>query len=157
MIVVDMESSGLDPSKNGLLSVGAVDFSNPSNTFYGECRLWEGGHIDPEGLAVNGFTEEEVRDAKKQTEGELVRAFLSWTETCPEKTIAGQNPSADRDFLRASAHRSHIDWQFAYRTIDLHSIAYYHMLKRGMEIPTKHEHSALSLDKILVYCGVPEE
>ena len=33
MIVVDMESSGLDPGKNGLLSIGAVDFSNPSNVF----------------------------------------------------------------------------------------------------------------------------
>ena len=34
MIVVDMESSGVEPHKYSLLSVGAVDFTNPDNTFY---------------------------------------------------------------------------------------------------------------------------
>ena len=157
MIVVDMESSGLDPQNHSLLSVGAIDFLNSSNTFYGECRVWEGAHVDVEALAVNGFTHEELADAKKQTEGDLVRAFLAWSEGCAEKTIAGQNPSADRDFLRAGAARNHLDWQFAFRTIDLHSVAYMHMVQRGAVIPLMHGHSALSLDKILVYCGLPEE
>ncbi len=157
MIVVDMESSGLDPVKHGLLSIGAVDFSNYKNTFYGECRLFEGGHIDKAALAVNGFSEGEIKDPKKQSDGELMSAFLEWAEACPEKTLAGQNPSADRDFLRAAACRNRIDWQFAYRVIDLHSIAYFHMLRRGISIPIMNEHSALSLDKILLCCGLPEE
>ncbi len=157
MIVVDMESSGLDPNKHSLLSVGAVDFLNPTNIFYAECRLFEGAHVDPGALAVNGFSREEIVNSGKQTEGDLTRSFLLWSEGCKERTIAGQNPSADRDFLRASAHRNHLDWQFAYRTVDLHSVAYMHMLKRREEIPMKHGHSALNLDKILVYCGLPEE
>ena len=152
-----MESSGLDVSKHGLLSIGALDFLNPKNTFYGECWLWDGAHIDRDALIVNGFSEGEARDPKKQTDHELMQTFLVWTNACKEKTLAGQNPSADRDFLRAAAHRYHLDWQFAFRTVDLHSVAYMHMIKRGVTVPTLHGHSALSLDKILVYCGLPEE
>ena len=157
MIVVDMESSGIDPSRHSLLSVGAVDFSNPEHTFYGECRIWNGAHVDEEALAVNGFTYKETIDPKKQTDGELVAKFLEWALSCPEKTIAGQNPSADRDFLRAAAFRYHQNWPFAFRTVDLHSIAYAHHVKRGLRPPEKLGHSALSLDKILVYVGLPEE
>lgn len=157
MIVVDMESSGLDAVKHGLLSVGAVEFGNPENTFYGECRLWDGAHVDPAALVVNGFTERDAHDPKKQTDGELIKAFLEWSNVCSEKTLAGQNPSADRDLLRAAAYRYHVDWQFAFRTIDLHSVAYMHMITRGSAVPMSHGHSALSLDRILVYCGLPEE
>lgn len=157
MIIADMESSGLDPEKHGLLSVGAVDFSDPQNTFYGECRLWDGGHVDDAALGVNGFTRDQINDPSKQSDGDLMRKFLEWSSTCPERTIGGQNPSSDRGFLRAAAHRSHLDWPFAYRTIDLHSVAYYHMTKRGVEIPALHGHSSLSLDKILVYVGMPPE
>lgn len=157
MIVVDMESSGVDPYKHSLLSVGAVDFTNPENLFYGECRMWDGAHADTDALAVNGFSKEQIIDPKKQSEGELVSAFLHWAEACPEKTIAGQNPSLDRDFLRAGAARHHLNWPFAFRVIDLHSIAYFHHIRRGIKPPQKTGHSALNLDSILVYCGLPEE
>lgn len=154
MLIVDMESSGLDAIKDGLLSLGAVEFEDPKNQFYAECRLWEGAHIDSEALLVNGFTREQAVDSHKQTDEGLIRSFIAWTETCKEKTLAGQNPSADRDFLRAAAHRYHLDWPFAFRTVDLHSVAYTHMTKRGVGVPLLHGHSALSLDNILVYCGM---
>jgi DNA polymerase III epsilon subunit-like protein len=157
MIVVDMESSGLEPQLHSLVSVGAVDFNNPSNQFYMECRIWNGAHVEDEALAINGFTREQINDPAKPTDKELIEKFLAWVNTCTEHTIAGQNPSADRDFLKYTAHRYHINWPMAHRIIDLHSIAYFHMLKRGVEIPMKLAHSNLSLDKILVYVGVPEE
>ncbi|OHA17623.1 MAG: hypothetical protein A2664_03310 [Candidatus Taylorbacteria bacterium RIFCSPHIGHO2_01_FULL_46_22b] len=157
MIVVDMESSGLDPHKDGLLSIGAVDFSNPKNTFYAECRLWDGGHADQGALNINGFTMENVHDSTKQTEAELVAAFIRWSDSCKEKTIAGQNPATDREFIRIAAHRAHLNWMFAYRTIDLHSVAYTHMIMNGKEPPRMHDHSALNLDAISVYCGMFSE
>ncbi len=157
MIVVDMESSGLEPATHGLLSVGAVDFSNPNNQFYEECRLWEGAHIDPQALAVNGFTEVDAHEPTKQTDKELIEKFIAWAGQCPEKTIAGQNPSLDRDFLRAAAYRHHINWEFAHHTIDLHSVAYLHMVQRKERIPEIRNHSALSMSIILRYCGLPTE
>ncbi|MDP3803920.1 MAG: hypothetical protein Q8Q87_00040, partial [Candidatus Omnitrophota bacterium] len=41
------------------------------------------------------------------------------------------------------------------RTIDLHTIAYWHYLKIGKEIPTKNNHSALNLDSIIEHVGLP--
>jgi DNA polymerase III epsilon subunit-like protein len=77
-----------------------------------------------------------------------------------DTTFAGQNVSFDRDFLRAAAIRAgHTDWPFAHRTIDTHTLCWMHMVKRGMTPPIDPEkhHSALNLDAVLNYCGIPEE
>ena len=76
MIVVDVEASGTEAHKHSVVSVGALDFANPTNRFYEECKVWDGAHIMDEALAVNGFTKEQITDAKKQSEGDLIHAFL---------------------------------------------------------------------------------
>jgi DNA polymerase III epsilon subunit-like protein len=154
MIVVDVESSGIDPQKCSLLSVGAIDFDTPERRFYEECRIWDGAHIENEALKVNGFARESLTDPKKQTDRELIEKFLKWVETVGEWTIAGQNPSFDRDFLIATALRYHINWPLAHRTIDLHSIAYFHMIKMDIEPPSSKNRSAINLDTILKYVGL---
>ena len=157
MIVVDIEGSGVDPHKNSILSIGAVEFEHPENQFYGECRVWDETHIEPTALAVNGFSQVEAVDKGKKTDKDLLLDFMTWTESCKEKTFAGQNPSFDRDFLEATAHRYHINWPFAHRTVDIHSVAYFHAIQKGVTIPLKNGHSDLSLDTILAYCGLSRE
>jgi DNA polymerase-3 subunit epsilon len=157
MIVVDVEASGVDPYKNSLVSVGAFEFEHPENTFYAECRIWQGAHIEDPALAVNGFSREQIQDGGKKSDKEIVEDFLRWVETCADHTLAGQNPSFDRDFLMATAHRYHLNWPLPHRTIDLHSIAYFHYLRKGLLPPASHKHSDLNLDKILQYVGIPSE
>lgn len=159
MLVVDTEASGLHPDRHSLVSVGALDLDNPSNRFYGECRVWDGAHIMPDALAVNGFSEAEVTDPNKMTEGELVTQFLEWSQHLGDRTITGQNPSFDRDMLRAAAGRVGLAWDLAHRTIDTHTLAFMHMIKRGLPAPIDEQHrrSALDLDAVLNYCGIPSE
>lgn len=160
MLVVDVEASGTEAHKHSIVSVGALDFANPSNRFYDECRVWDGAHIMDEALEVNGFTIEQITDPKKQSEADLVRAFLRWSEGLQERTLAGQNVSFDRDFLKYAAERAgHIEWPFAFRTIDTHTMAWMHMIQRGIQPPVdaKHRRSSLDLDGVLVYCGIPME
>jgi DNA polymerase III epsilon subunit-like protein len=157
MIIVDVESSGIDQNKCSLLSVGAIDFDTPQRRFYEECRIWEGANVDPDALNVNGFTREQITDPNKQTDKELIEKFLKWVETVGEWTIAGQNPSFDRDFLMQTAYRYHLNWPLAHRTLDLHSMAYMHMLKRGIQPPSTKNRSALNLDSITKYCGLDFE
>ena len=160
MIVVDVEASGTNYEKHSIVSVGAIDLDNPSRQLYEECRVWNGAHIEDEALAVNGFTKEQIIDLKKQTEGELVHKFIGWTRGAPDTTLASQNPSFDRDFLQAAASRAgHTEWPFAHRTIDTHTLCHMHMVKRGLTPPLDpiKKHSALNLDAILNYCGIPEE
>ena len=160
MIIVDVEASGTDPNKHSMVSVGALDFANPSNRFYEECRIWEGAHIMDEALAVCGFSREEITDPKKQSEADVTHAFLHWSEGVQERTLAAQNVSFDRDFLRTAAMRAgHTMWPFSYRTIDVHSLAYMHMVQRGIQPPVDpvKRHSSLDLDATMMYVGIPEE
>jgi DNA polymerase III epsilon subunit-like protein len=160
MLVVDVEASGTDPSKHSIVSVGALDLSNPTNRFYEECHVWDGAHIMDGALAVNGFTEAQITDSNKQSEADLAHAFLHWSEGLDDRTLAGQNVSFDRDFLKYASERAgHTEWPFAYRTIDTHTLAWMHMIGRGVQPPIdkKHRRSALNLDAVLKYCGIPEE
>jgi len=160
MLVVDCEMSGLDPQKNSLVSIGAIDFDNPSRQLYEECRVWDGAHIEDEALAVNGYTREQILDPSKQSEGDAVHKFIQFAEGMNDTTIAGQNVFTDLYFLRAAATRAgHTSWPFAHRIIDIHTMCFEHMIKRGVTPPVdplKH-HSALNLDAVLIYCGIPEE
>lgn len=158
MVVVDVEASGVNPYKHSIVSIGALEFKNPANRFYEECRIWDGAHIMDDALAVNGFTKEQIIDPAKKSLEEVITAFLTWIEAIEgDRTIAGQNPSFDRDFLQTSAERYHLNWPLAYRTIDVHSICYMHQIKRGLNIPIVHNRSALDLDAILRYTGIPDE
>lgn len=157
MIVVDVEASGTEYRDHSIVSIGAVDFSNPTRQFYDECRIWDGAHIMDEALEVNGFTKEEITDPRKKTEAEIVSAFLAFTHEAEDRTLAGQNVSFDRDFLKAACMRAHLDWPLAYRTVDTHTLAFMHMVKRGITPLVEHHRSGLNLDRVLNYVGIPDE
>ena len=157
MIVLDIEASGTNYAVHSILSIGALDFDNPHNRLYLECQAWEGAHIDKEALAVNGFTYEEATRDTKETEGQVVAQFLSWAEGVEEQTLAGQNVSFDRDFVKAACERAGYAFPFAHRTIDTHTLAYMHHVLHGVPIPVDKRHSALNLDAVLNYVGIPEE
>lgn len=159
MIVIDIEASGTEYDTHSIVSIGALDFDNPDNRFYEECKIWDGAHIMEDALAVNGFTEAQITDSNKKPEGEIVRMFLEWSQHMGDRTLAGQNVSFDRDYLKAACEREGISWDLAHRTIDTHSLCYMHMVKRGLTPPVDAEHrrSALNLDAVLNYCGISDE
>ena len=158
MIIVDIEASGLNPQKHSILSIGAVEFSNPENQFYEECKMWKGAEVDPKALEVCGFTREQIYDARRKSVKQVLQKFVNWVAKISEQTIVGQNPNTlDIPILMASLNREGIDWNPGHRTIDLHAVAYYQMLKRGVVPPMKERRTDLNLDKILTYVGLPTE
>lgn len=158
MIVLDVETSGLIPERHSILSLGALDLEEPTNQFYDECRVWEGAELEEEALAINGFSKEEARDKKKKSESELIQAFVAWATDKPKnRTLAAQNVSFDFEFVRNACARAHVDFPFAKRTIDVHTLTWGHMRTRGIEPPLVNHHSALSSKAVLAYCGLPEE
>lgn len=190
MIIVDVEASGTEHDKHSIVSIGAIDFDNPSNRFYQECRMWEAedvrgtssqlvetfcehcgakcptngqpqlrAHIMDGALEVNGFTEAQITDPSKKSEGEIVAEFIEWSFGMADRTLVGQNVSFDRDFLKAAAHRAKLQWDLPYRTLDTHTMCFMHMIKSGKTPPidAQHKRSLLDLDAILNYCGVVSE
>ena len=159
MICLDIEATGLRPDLHSIVSLGALSLSDPDNRFYMECHIWEGAEVDDEALFVNGFTREEVVDDSKPSEADLARSFLEWSQHFNDRTLAGQNVSFDRDMLKSAAFRASLSWDIAHRSIDSHTLCWMHMIKRGIEPPIDQQHrrSALNLDTILNYCGIPDE
>jgi DNA polymerase III epsilon subunit-like protein len=158
MIALDIETSGLDPMTTSILSLGAIDTDEPSNQFYDECRIWDGAQVSDEALAVNGFTREEIADTTKKTEAELIKAFVAWAMDKPSNhTLLAQNVAFDSGFVRAACGRAGIESAFAQRTLDVHTLCWTHMTLNGLIPPTAHQRSALNLDAVLQYCGIPAE
>ncbi|MEK7551931.1 MAG: 3'-5' exoribonuclease [Patescibacteria group bacterium] len=157
MIILDIEASGPNCWKNGILSIGALDFNDSSREFYEECRLREGAHIDDEGLAVNGFTRKDIADPKKKTEKEIVQSFFGWCMQSKEHTIGGHNPFFDVLFLQFACEVHKLNFPLAHRMVDLHSICFYHMIKKGIEPPTNKGRSALTSDTVMSYVGISPE
>lgn len=156
MIVIDTETSGLHPEKNSLLSIGAIDFENPSRRFYEECRIFDGALVSREALAINGFTEESIRDTVKMTDKELIEKFIVWASASRDTTFAGENPAFDRDFMKETARRYGIDWRFAHRTVDLHSVAYAYVRGQGRKLPMKNGHTGQDLSATLTLVGMSD-
>ncbi|MDZ7726168.1 MAG: 3'-5' exonuclease [Candidatus Campbellbacteria bacterium] len=154
MIVIDVETTGLDPNRHAVVSLGAVDFENPEHTFYSECRVFEDAEIDEQALIVNGFSKEDILNPSKEEPKVLLLAFREFAKLCKDATLAGQNPGFDLRFLEKAALREHIDWQFARHAIDLHTLCYAHMRMHKKPIPLKNNHSALNLARILEYVGL---
>ncbi len=159
MVILDVEASGVNYEKHSIVSIGAVDLNDPDRRFYKECRIWEGAHTMADALEYIGMTQEQLTDPSKLTEEELVVEFLDWIEPMSDRTLTGQNVSFDRDMLKAAAGRAGLNWTLAYRTIDTHTLCWMHMVKAGLTPPVDEEHkrSALNLDGVLNYCGIPSE
>lgn len=156
MIVFDLELSGVNPNVHSILSIGAVDFSNPGRQFYAECKPFPGSKIEDEALAINGYSREELSD-KPKTDEEIVREFLSWASECEERTLAGQNPATDMYFLEFACLRYGLQYPFAHRSYDLHSMVYLHMLQNDKVPPIMKSHSGLNSDAIMEYVGIGAE
>ena len=156
MIIVDVETTGIDPKKHSIASIGAVDFFN-SNQFYRECRIFDGAEITQRALEINGFSEKQLKDINKYPLEKIILEFIWWTNWRQEITLAGENPSFDRDFLKASAERYNIAYNPGYRTIDLHTSCYSNYLRRGISPPIKNGRTDLDTDKIFNYVGLSSE
>lgn len=150
LVVVDVETTGIDADKYSLVSIGAVKINDPNDTFYGECDIWPGAAIDSGALRVNGMKIEEITAGERQSEAELTKAFVDWLPKDP--IMIAHNASFDRDFIDAACKRGNINNPFGFRTLDVHTFVFMHLMRKGENIPKN-----LSLNNCLKSLGLPPE
>lgn len=124
MIVIDLETTGLNSRIHQIISIGAID-TKSEETFYGECRIYKKDKVDPEALKVNGFLESQIRDNKLITPKKLYKNFLDWSNG-RSNTLLSCNIYFDQVFLRKVHHDSKMDFNsFPFRrNLDLYTMAY---------------------------------
>ena len=151
MLVTDLETTGLKPEIHSIISIGAIQFENPSNTFYMECRPYDGAVIDPVALNVNGATW--LNDPLKPSLEEALRAFLSWTYGISgNKELAGSNIGFDISFLKDTARRYNITCDFGHHPVDVGDWFVMSLCLRELPVPEKFR-----TDTILEYVGLQKE
>ncbi|MBS3075334.1 3'-5' exonuclease [Candidatus Pacearchaeota archaeon] len=159
MIILDIETTGLNPSVNGLLSIGALCFDNPEKQFYEECRIDDSDIITEEALMINGFSREQIFDQRKQTQDELIKRFFEWVDEQEIRILAGHNVGFfDLNFIKTKADKYNINVRIQYRSIDLCSVAQLIYFKINNKfLFDDYKENAMSLGEVLKFCGLKDE
>ena len=162
MIVVDIETSGIDFNKCGIWQVGAIDIESKEE-FLDESR------IDDEDELINipsmkktveevtGKTELELRAKNKQSQKQLLEKFFGWCKKAKIKNFICQNPQFDWAFLRIKSLKYDIEFPVHYRCFDLHSIAQIIYKNIHGNFLIDKEKSSMDLSKVLEFCGMQDE
>ncbi len=134
IVVVDIETSGLDPYKCSVLQIGAVWLGaaplNCEDVFFADARHewwheWEAG-----AAKVHGLSRAEASDIHRPSEAVALEDLLDWLEFLPvpgRLILAGMNPAFDLSFLRRAARDSdqtpRLEGLLSHRTLDMHTLA----------------------------------
>jgi len=159
MIVVDIETSGLDFNKCGIWQIGAVDLESMEE-FLDEARIDDEDEIIDEGekkvLEIIGKKEKELRDKNKQSQKEMIDKFFKWIKNRKIKNFICQNPEFDVGFLIVKAKKYSLEIPIPHRAFDLHSIAQTRFFQIKGEFLIKEGKSDLGLTNILDFVGMED-
>ena len=159
MIVLDIETSGLDFNKCGIWQIGAIDLETMKE-FFDVCRLDDEEEVINESsakkpvLEVFGKTEQELRDESKQSQKEMLEKFFKWAGKVKIKNCVCQNPQFDLGFIWTKAKKYKLKIPLHYRAFDLHSISNLIHLQVNGEFLIKENHSDMGLSNTLKFCGM---
>jgi DNA polymerase III epsilon subunit-like protein len=119
MIFVDVETGGIEPRINALLSIGAV---SGKDKFYTEIKPANGFKVEQQALAVNGLYNYKEHE---KTLNEGIQDFKDWVDSLDTtKIISGWNVQFDVEFLKVGFKYAAITYPFSFRIVDVHSVAY---------------------------------
>lgn len=119
-VVVDVETSGLNPITDTLLEIAAVQINmdkqgkiSPGEMGAYHIEPFQGAHIDPEALAVTGIDPGDPLRYAIPEQHALHQLFLriaKWVEQagCQRAVLVGHNAWFDLAFIRAATDRCHL-------------------------------------------------
>ncbi|HRY60539.1 MAG TPA: 3'-5' exonuclease [Patescibacteria group bacterium] len=162
MIVVDIETSGVDYNKCGIIQIGAIDIKNPGNTFLQDAKLGDeytivnsDNMLDSKSVTdLLGIGEEQMKNKNAQSEKELLEHFFQWVSEIEEKDLICQNPQFDYAFMKTKADKYGLSLPFSYRCMDLYTVAHLKYFDLKKDFLFKNGHSDFGLSKTLELCGM---
>lgn len=149
VVVVDVETTGLNPDRCAILEIGAVALVS-GEEWSADCRAWQHCLVEDKALEVNGCTRERVFDASLPLACEVMPAFVDWMRARGLVMLAGMNPGFDANFLGvALGHKG----PWVHRHIDMHSLAVMWSLRHGLSVPERGFYT----NTIYTMLGLPPE
>lgn len=123
LLALDFETTGLDPDKDDLLSIGAVPFDTHRIQF-GQRAYWvlkPAAKLQPETIAIHGITHSAVENAP-----ELLDILPSLLDLMKNRIVVAHCASIEQRFLSA-ALQYRIGEGIVFPTIDTLSIEQHHV------------------------------
>ena len=118
-VVVDVETAGLHSQTDALLEIAIVllDFNEeeqlyPIDYYHEHIMPFEGAHLDPKALAINGIQPQHpLRFALTESQAlsaifQPIQKQLKKTQ-CQRAVLVGHNPNFDLQFIQAACARTH--------------------------------------------------
>lgn len=126
MIIIDLETTGLDPFKHEIIEIGAIDVDT-GETFEVKVHPIRIKEAEPEAMRVNGFDAEEWANEAFMLTNALY--LLNQFVGNGRPAVMGYNVSFDRAFLERAYVESHMKYPFHYLHLDLMTLAWYRFRK----------------------------
>lgn len=156
-LFLDIETTGLDPCKHGMISCGAWTINGCS--FWADNFLREGAEIDERALVVNGEDEEELLSRSPlsyRSEMQSLNELIKFASDFNCLVIVGKNPRFDYGFLLEIWKRHNMlarDFPFSHRVVNWGDMAIPYLLMQGHIVPEK----GFSSDQISELLGIEPE
>lgn len=167
-IAVDVEMTSSDSTKALPIAIAAISLHS-GNLFYAEPRIshsqiplvgqpGEKGPTDKGPLHVAGFTMDDILMPQKPTIGEVMAAFLSWTDKQSAGRIMLSQGGSDATVIENSVRANGLPWPKRFHsTSDLRSWAMMYILINGKQIPlTEAGTSPMSLEMTLEMLSIKD-
>lgn len=135
MVMLDVETSGLDPQRHQILTLDAtyltrvgVEWVPTGDSLSTMVSICPWARIEDQALKVNRLKLEDL-NRMGRPEADVMAALVAWVKNCAATPqgegayilLAGYNVGFDRSFLEAAFDRAHIRWTeaFSYRHLDV--------------------------------------
>jgi len=145
IMLLDVETTGLDSSRHSLWSIAAQFHCNGKQTdFHVKCRPLDGAEIDEKALEVAQVTRADLEGyidafaAQRRLEGTLRRLCDKFNKADKFQIIA-YNARFDYDFLRAwwdklAGKKSYFGSYFWFPPLDVMNLAAMHLMRQRAEL-----------------------
>lgn len=142
IILIDLETTGLDPQLHEIIEIGAINVDTGSE-FHIKVQPTHIETANVVAMKVNGYTEEKWEGAVS-----LAHALVRLGEFVGEgKYMMSYNVSFDRMFIEKAYKECDIEYPFYYHHFDLLTLAWYRL----------HAGSSLSLKSVCTQLKLEEE
>lgn len=143
-VVFDCETTGLNPKKDRILSIGAVPIKGQRIKIKESLEIYvEQTYFDPKSASIHGITQE--NDLLKQTEQEAVKSFLNLIKN---HTLVGHHVNFDVAMINQALKRMNLP-KLKNKTLDTNEL---YLKKRGIPLEQRY-----SLDELCEAFHIPKK
>jgi DNA polymerase III subunit epsilon len=153
LLVVDVETGGLDPKVNALLEIAAKHL--PTGKVFHVYIIPE-GECHPGAIAINGLTGERLASLGAIPESRAMGEFAEWLMSLGAYLWTGANPKFDWGFVDAALRRCGIECKLDYHTYDIQSVAVLHHMQGKITLPMRHGVPSPKVDSLVAAYGIEQ-